>query len=131
MKKQTTETTTAKVVTSATSLERKQINRDLLVKNLSKLYKDLRTGTIIPREVLEIAKDAAMFKDFRDYMIKRHNLKEGEQPKRGWSVWFALEWCEKQIKAAAADEANPSHAKAVAYLRAKKAELQDKAAKLY
>lgn len=131
MKKQTTETTAAKVETSATSLERKQINRDLLVKNLSKLYKDLRTGTIIPREVLEIAKDAAMFKEFRDYMIKRHNLKDGEQPKRGWSVWYALEWCEKQIKAAAADEASPSHAKAVAYLRAKKEELQDKAAKLY
>jgi len=112
----------------ATYNERMQVNKCLLVGNLSKLWKDCTTGTLIPRDVLTLAKDE--FAEFRAYMCERHGLKAGEQPRKGWSVWYALQFCEKRVKAAAQDENAPTHAKAVAYLRNTRAKLQEKAAKI-
>jgi hypothetical protein len=115
--------------TNATYNERMQVNKSLLVGNLSKLWKDCTTGTLIPRDVLTLTKDE--FAEFRAYMCERHGLKAGEQPRKGWSVWYALQFCEKRVKAAAQDENAPTHAKAVAYLRKTRANLQDQAAKMF
>lgn len=117
--------------TSASSLERKQINCKLLKCNLSQLFKRCTSETTIPAELVKLAKEAASFSSFRSHMVARHKLPEGaEYPRNGWSPWYALEWFEQQVKAAAADESNPAHKKAVAYLRKTRAELQDEAAKL-
>ena len=77
--------------TNATYNERMQVNKSLLVGNLSKLWKDCTTGTLIPRDVLTLTKDE--FAEFRAYMCERHGLKAGEQPRKGWSVWYALQFC--------------------------------------
>ena len=126
-------TTTAKAAkqarTNATYVERMHVNKALLCQNLSKLWKDCTTGTLIPRDVLTLAKDE--FAEFRAYMCERHGLKAGEQPRKGWSVWYALQFCEKKVAQAAKDESAPTHAKAVAYLRKTRANLQDQAAKMF
>lgn len=114
---------------NATYIERMHVNKALLCQNLSKLWKDCATGTLIPRDVLALTKDE--FAEFRAYMCERHGLKAGEQPRKGWSVWYALQFCEKRVKAAAQDENAPTHAKAVAYLRKTRANLQDQAAKMF
>jgi len=114
--------------TNATYNERMQVNKSLLVGNLSKLWKDCTTGTLIPRDVLVLTKE--QFGEFRAYMCERHGLKAGEQPRKGWSVWYALQFCEKRVAQAAKDESAPTHAKAVAYLRKSRAQLQDAAAKM-
>lgn len=114
--------------TNATYVERMHVNKSLLVGNLSKLWKDCTTGTLIPRDVLTLTKE--QFGEFRAYMCERHGLQAGECPRKGWSVWYALQFCEKQVKKAATDESAPTHAKAVAYLRKSRAQLQDAAAKM-
>ena len=111
--------------------ERMHTNSVLLKCNLSQLFKRCGTETTIPADLVKIAKESAPFASFKSHMIARHKLPEGmEYPKNGWSAWYALEWFEQQIKAAAADESNPAHKKAVAYLRKTRAELQGQAAKL-
>lgn len=114
---------------TATYNERMQVNKSLLVGNLSKLWKDCTTGTLIPRDVLTLRKE--QFAEFRAYMCERHGLNAGEQPRKGWSVWYALQFCEKAVKVAAQDENAPTHAKAVAYLRKTRANLQEQAQKMY
>lgn len=114
--------------TNATYVERMHVNKALLCQNLSKLWRDCTTGTLIPRDVLTLTKE--QFGEFRAYMCERHGLKAGEQPRKGWSVWYALQFCEKLVKKAATDESAPTHAKAVAYLRKSRAQLQDAAAKM-
>lgn len=114
---------------AATYIERMQVNKGALVGNLSKLWKDCQNGTLIPRDVLSI--DKTKFNEFREYMCKRHDVQAGESPRKGWSAWYALQYCEQLVKAAAADEAHPAHAKAVAYLRKTRAAMQENAKKLY
>ena len=113
----------------ATYNERMQVNKSALVGNLSKLFKDVTKGAIIPADVVGV--DKKDFAEFRAYMIERHKLGENESPARGWSVWYALQFCEKRIKAAAADENAPTHKKAVAYLRQTRAAMQEQANKLF
>ena len=115
--------------TNATYIERMHVNKALLCQNLSKLWKDCTTGTLIPRDVLALDKNR--FAEFRAYMCERHGLQACASPRKGWSVWYALQFCEKQVKAAAADESAPTHAKAVAYLRKSRANLQEQAAKMF
>lgn len=115
--------------TNATYIERMHVNKALLCQNLSKLWKDCTTGTLIPRDVLAL--DKSRFDEFRKYMCERHGLQAGASPRKGWSVWYALQFCEQQVKAAAADESAPTHAKAVAYLRKSRAALQESANKLF
>lgn len=119
----------AKARENATYNERMHVNKALLCQNLSKLWKDCTTGTLIPRDVLTLTKE--QFAEFRTYMCERHGLQAGESPRKGWSVWYALQFCEKQVAKAAKDESAPTHAKAVAYLRKSRAALQESANKLF
>jgi hypothetical protein len=108
---------------AATYCERMQVNKELLVNNLSQLLKRVKNGSLIPCDCLRDVD----FKHFRAYMIERHKLSEGETPKRGWSVWYALQYCEKQVKAAAAK----GNAQARNYLLNSRAELQSAANRLF
>lgn len=111
---------------TATYLQRMQVNKDLLVGSLSKLFADLRKHTICP-DVIDIEKND--FARFRAYMVQRHKLEEGQTPVRGWSVWYGLQWYEKEIKRVANDEKHACWKKANNYLRITRAALQEKAAK--
>jgi hypothetical protein len=110
---------------AATYLQRMQANKNLLVGSLSKLFADIRKHTICP-DVITIEKND--FARFRAYMIQRHKLEEGASPKKGWSVWYGLQWYEKEIKRVANDEKHASWKKANNYLRITRAALQEKAA---
>ena len=111
---------------NATYLQRMQVNKALLVCSLSKLFADIRKHTICP-DVINVEKND--FSRFRAYMVQRHKLEEGQTPARGWSVWYGLQWYEKEIKRAANDEKNANWKKANNYLRITRAALQEKAAK--
>lgn len=111
---------------TATYLQRMQANKNLLVGSLSKLFADIRKHTICP-DVITIEKTD--FARFRAYMVQRHKLGEGQTPTRGWSVWYGLQWYEKEIKRVANDEKNANWKKANNYLRITRAALQEKAAK--
>ena len=111
---------------TATYLQRMQVNKDLLVGSLSKLFADLRKHTIC-QDVIDIEKND--FARFRAYMVQRHKLEEGQTPVRGWSVWYGLQWYEKEIKRVANDEKHACWKKANNYLRLSRAALQEKAAK--
>lgn len=115
------------VQAGAKYLERMQINKDACTKSPKIAYKAIRDYSAIPSELLTLAVESASYISYLQHMKKRHNIKEEDKttsPKRGWSVWFALEWAEKQVKQAAEDNAHPAHAKAVEYLRKTRAELQ-------
>lgn len=111
---------------TATYLQRMQTNKDLLVGSLSKLFSDIRKHTICP-DVITIEKND--FARFRAYMVERHKIEQDQTPKRGWSVWYGLQWYEKEIKRIANDEKNANCKKANNYLRITRAALQEKAAK--
>lgn len=111
---------------TATYLQRMQINKNLLVGSLSKLFADIRKHTICP-DVITLEKSD--FANFRAYMVQRHKLEEGQTPSRGWSVWFGLQWYEKQIKKVANNETHACWKKANNYLRITRAALQEKSAK--
>jgi hypothetical protein len=111
---------------AATYLQRMQANKNLLVGSLSKLFADIRKHTICP-DVIAIEKND--FARFRAYMIQRHKLEEGASPKKGWSVWYGLQWYEKEIKRVANIETHECWKKANNYLRITRAALQEKAAK--
>lgn len=111
---------------AATYLQRMQVNKNLLVGSLSKLFADIRKHTICP-DVITLEKSD--FARFRAYMIARHKLEEGASPARGWSVWYGLQWYEKEIKRVANDEKNANWKKANNYLRITRSALQEKAVK--
>lgn len=111
---------------TATYLQRMQANKNLLICSLSKLFADIRKHTICP-DVITLEKSD--FANFRAYMIQRHKLEDGQKPARGWSVWFGLQWYEKEIKRVANDEKHACWKKANNYLRITRATLQEKAAK--
>lgn len=111
---------------AATYLQRMQANKNLLVCSLSKLFADIRKHTICP-DVITLEKSD--FARFRAYMIARHKLEDGASPARGWSVWYSLQWYEKEIKRVAKDEKHACCKKANNYLRITRAALQEKAAK--
>jgi hypothetical protein len=111
---------------TATYLQRMQANKNLLVCSLSKLFADIRKHTICP-DVITIEKND--FARFRAYMVQRHKLEDGQTPARGWSVWYGLQWYEKEIKRVANDEKHECWKKANNYLRITRAALQEKAAK--
>ena len=111
---------------TATYLQRMQANKSLLVGSLSKLFADIRKHTICP-DVISIEKND--FARFRAYMVQRHKLEEGQTPVRGWSVWYGLQWYEKEIKRVANIETHECWKKANNYLRLTRAALQEKAAK--
>lgn len=116
------------VQTSATYSERMQINRDACTKSPKIAYKAIRDYSSIPSDLLTLAVDSASFSSFIQYMKDRHGIAKDDKitaPKRGWSIWYALQWAEKQVKQAAEDETHPAHKKAVEYLRKNRAELQD------
>lgn len=126
---QVNESANAQVVNTqeiATYIERMQVNKDLLVGSLSKLFADLRKHTICP-DVITIEKND--FARFRAYMVQRHKLEEGQKPRRGWSEWYGLQWYEKEIKRVANDEKHACWKKANNYLRLSRAGLQEKAQK--
>lgn len=113
---------------SATYTERMQINRDACTKSPKIAYKAIRDYSAIPSDLLALTVDSAAFSSFIQYMKDRHGIAQDDKttsPKKGWSIWYALQWAEKQVKQAAEDEAHPAHKKAVAYLRKNRAELQD------
>lgn len=117
---------------SATYSERMQINRDACTKSPKIAYKAIRDYSTIPSDLLSLAVDSAAFSSFISYMKDRHGIAQEDKttsPKKGWSIWFALQWAEKQVKQAAEDEAHPAHQKAVEYLRKNRAELQNVANK--
>lgn len=114
--------------TSATYSERMQINRDACTKSPKIAYKAIRDYSTIPSDLLALAVDSAAFSSFIQYMKDRHGITQEDKttsPKKGWSIWYALQWAEKQVKQAAEDETHPAHKKAVEYLRKNRAELQD------
>lgn len=120
------------VQTSATYSERMQINRDACTKSPKIAYKAIRDYSAIPSDLLALAVDSAAFSSFIQYMKDRHGIAQDDKttsPKKGWSIWYALQWAEKQVKQAAEDETHPAHKKAVEYLRKNRAELQDVANK--
>jgi len=93
---------TAQVVDAkkcATYIQRMQADKAAMT-SLSKLWKNLHTDALCAN-ALPAKDDAKAFGDFRDYMKKRHNIEGDETPARGWSVWYALQWCEKSIKESA------------------------------
>ena len=117
---------------SATYSERMQINRDACTKSPKIAYKAIRDYSAIPSDLLALAVDSASFSSFIRYMKDRHGIVQEDKttsPKKGWSIWYALQWAEKQVKQAAEDETHPANKKAVAYLRKNRAELQDMANK--
>ena len=111
---------------TATYLQRMQANKSLLVGSLSKLFADIRKHTICP-DVISIEKND--FARFCAYMVQRHKVEEGQTPVRGWSVWYGLQWYEKEIKRVANIETHEGWKKANNYLRITRAALQEKAAK--
>lgn len=111
---------------AATYLQRMQANKNLLVGSLSKLFADIRKHTICP-DIIAIEKND--FARFRAYMVQRHKLEDGQTPARGWSVWYGLQWYEKEIKRVANDEKHEYWKKANNYLRITRAALQEKATK--
>lgn len=114
--------------TSATYSERMQINKDACTKSPKIAYKAIRDYSAIPSDLLALAVDSAAFSSFIQYMKDRHGIAQDDKttsPKKGWSIWYALQWAEKQVKQAAEDETHPAHKKAVEYLRKNRAELQD------
>ena len=116
------------VQTSATYTERMQINRDACTKSPKIAYKAIRDYSAIPSDLLALAVDSAAFSSFINYMKDRHGIAQEDKttsPKNGWSIWYALQWAEKQVKQAAEDETHPAHKKAVEYLRKNRTELQD------
>lgn len=120
------------VQTSATYAERMQINKDACTKSPKIAYKAIRDYSSIPSELLALAVDSVAFSSFIAYMKDRHGIAQEDKtsaPKKGWSIWYALQWAEKQVKQAAEDEAHPAHKKAVEYLRKNRAQLQDVANK--
>ena len=113
---------------SATYSERMQINRDACTKSPKIAYKAIRDYSSIPADLLALTVDSASFSSFVQYMKDRHGISQDDKttsPKKGWSIWFALQWAEKQVKQAADDKNHPAHAKAVEYLRKNRAELQN------
>lgn len=120
------------VQTSATYSERMQINRDACTKSPKIAYKAIRDYSAIPADLLTLAVDSVAFSSFIGYMKDRHGIAQEDKtsaPKRGWSIWYALQWAEKQVKQATEDETHPAHKKAVEYLRKNRAELQNVANK--
>lgn len=118
--------------TSATYSERMQINRDACTKSPKIAYKAIRDYSAIPSDLLALAVDSVAFSSFIQYMKDRHGIAQEDKttsPKKGWSIWYALQWAEKQVKQAADDQTHPAHKKAVEYLRKNRAELQDVANK--
>lgn len=108
-------------------LERMHVNKSLCTSSPKHAYKLIFENSAIPSELLTLAVESASYISYLQHMKKRHNIKEEDKttsPKRGWSVWYALEWAEKQVKQAAEDKTHPAHAKAVEYLRKTRAELQ-------
>ena len=123
----TAQVTNAQAGASAKYLERMHVNKGLCTSSPKHAYKLIFENSAIPSELLTLAVESASYISYLQHMKKRHNIKEEDKttsPKRGWSVWYALEWAEKQVKQAAEDEAHPAHAKAVEYLRKTRAELQ-------
>jgi len=123
MKKQINNNETKNAQVFATYQERMQINKSALVGNLSKLFKDCTNGTILPAACIK----KEDFAEFRAYMVARHKLQDGESPRRGWSVWYALQFCESKVKAAAAN----GDKSAQNYLRQERARMQEQANKLF
>lgn len=120
------------VQTSATYSERMQINRDACTKSPKIAYKAMRDYSAIPSDLLALAVDSVAFSSFIAYMKDRHGIAQEDKtsaPKKGWSIWYALQWAEKQVKQAADDQTHPAHKKAVEYLRKNRAQLQDVANK--
>lgn len=120
------------IKTSATYSERMQINRDACTRSPKIAYKAIRDYSAIPSDLITLAVDSASFSSFIKYMKDRHGIAQDDKtasPKRGWSIWYALQWAEKQVKQAAEDQTHPAHAKAVEYLRKNRAQLQDVANK--
>lgn len=120
------------VQTSATYAERMQINKDACTKSPKIAYKAIRDYSTIPSDLLALAVDSAAFSSFIQYMKDRHGIAQDDKttsPKKGWSIWYALQWAEKQVKQAADDPTHAAHKKAVEYLRKNRAELQDVANK--
>lgn len=118
--------------TSATYSERMQINRDACTKSPKIAYKAIRDYSAIPSDLLALAVDSAAFSSFIQYMKDRHGIAQDDKttsPKKGWSIWYALQWAEKQVKDAASDSTHPAYKKAVEYLRKNRAELQEMANK--
>lgn len=116
------------VQTSATYSERMQINRDACTKSPKIAYKAIRDYSAIPSDLLTLAIDSVAFSSFIQYMKDRHGIAQDDKaasPKKGWSIWYALQWAEKQVKQAADDPTHAAHKKAVEYLRKNRAELQD------
>lgn len=114
--------------TSATYSERMQINRDACTKSPKIAYKAIRDYSAIPSDLLALAVDSAAFSSFIQYMKDRHGIAQDDKttsPKKGWSIWYALQWAEKQVKQAADDQTHPAHKKAVAYLLKNRAQLQN------
>ena len=108
--------------------ERMQRNRDACTKSPKIAYKAIRDYSSIPSDLITLAVDSASFSSFISYMKDRHGIPQDDKtsaPKRGWSIWFALQWAEKLVKQAADDPTHPAHAKAVEYLRKNRAELQN------
>lgn len=122
----------ATLQTSATYSERMQINRDACTKSPKIAYKAIRDYSAIPSELLALAVDSVAFSSFIAYMKDRHGIAQEDKtsaPKKGWSIWYALQWAEKQVKQAADDQTHQAHKKAVEYLRKNRAELQNVANK--
>lgn len=116
------------VQTSATYAERMQINKDACTKSPKIAYKAIRDYSAIPSDLLALAVDSVAFSSFISYMKDRHGIAQEDKtsaPKKGWSIWYALQWAEKQVKQAAGDPTHAAHRKAVEYLRKNRAQLQD------
>lgn len=89
---------------AATYLQRMQANKATM-QSISKLWRELHTDTLLNAAIP--AKDnAGAFKEFCAYMKKRYNIEDAGTPARGWSVWYALQWCEQQAKQAAKEGNN-------------------------
>lgn len=119
-------------VSTCAYIERMQINKKLCTASPKIAYKIARENSLIPTELFDLACESVAYRDYIAYMKKRHDIAADDKtsaPARGWSVWYALQWAEQQVKAAAADDKHPAHAKAVAYLRKTRAQMQDLAAK--
>ena len=124
----------AKVAKAACAyIERMQVNKYACIGSPKVAYKAIRDYSTIPSELLTLAVESATYASYLAYMKNRHGIAEDDNtsaPAHGWSVWYALQWAEQQVKAAAADEAHPAHMKAVAYLRKTRAQLQSQAEKV-
>lgn len=123
----------AKVAQAACAyIERMQVNKYACTSSPKIAYKAIRDYSTIPSDLFTLAVESAAYASYLAYMKNRHGIPAEDKtsaPAHGWSVWYALQWAEQQVKAAAADEAHPAHAKAVAYLRKTRAQLQAQAEK--